>query len=68
MYLELVNKARRNYRKYTGKELAHVKMSQEFYDGLVKECEEKYPMAYTPDYKTATIYGMIIEIVDGIEE
>ena len=64
MYYETVKKAVKNYRKMVGHDPINIKMSQEFYDLLRKELDEKYPIMNTPQYHVERIFGIPIEIVD----
>ena len=69
MYIEAVKKARKQYIKVMGKAPYSIKMSQKFYDALVKEIEESGQTVISEStYKKDSIFGMTIEIDRQWEE
>lgn len=71
MYIEKVKETIDEYSRSLGKEPDVIRMTQSFYDELVKELEERYHvilLLFRPQiYGYGTIFGIPIEIVDDDE-
>ena len=67
-YYKEIRKGIKQIEKINGKPPEVIRMTQEAYDYLKKEIEEKWPMIHVPKYGRETIFGIPIHIVDKQED